>query len=313
MNNRNPNELLEIDLAEFRRFYARFADGRTGASTETGRQGSVTTQINDELLSVLGSPPTTVARQRSYWLGSKSSLEDWKLGKTSPGKREWKVLQAIYVRWGHDISQNRDFTNRVVVDPAVQDFLLIDGIQFEPLPGDGERKSVLRLKKLELTSKVRRIRLKKRGREMEVHARLGFSEISLSVTLPEGIKKSRVPLDFLTANQGSQFGTSLGMNVTCDVEGLKWRLIGNRSSDLLIGSLTNAQLVEVLVGDGDAEFRVEIDKADFDPEIYLDSSASGAEQDKQKTVQKKLLIAHVLRRRLAREDGYVLASGKLKP
>lgn len=308
------DELLAIDPAQFREFYGHFADGRSADPSGVQRYGKVCDRINKALVDHLGSPPGS--GRKSYWLGSKSTLEEWKTAKTIGVTRERKVLKAIYDLWNFDISLEQRFLNSVDVEPAIRELLKIDGVQFESLPEDGCRKAILRLKKIELMPKTRRVAVPgASGRSKEIRARLGFSEVSLRLVLPDGVEIMRVPLVYLVSEQGSQFGASLGMTIICAIEDLQWRLIGtNRNSGMMIASLANAQLVEVLVReDGVAKFTVQVAKADFDPEILLEDSTGDTERDrKQQILQKELLIAHLLRRRFESGEQYVLASGKLK-
>lgn len=311
---RETDELLQIDPVQFREFYEHFEDGRSSHPSGVIRHGKVSDRIEKALVNQLGSPPSS--SKKSYWLGSKSTLEEWKTAVTIGSKRERKVLKAIYDIWNYDISLGQEFINCVDVEPAIRELLKIDGVQFETLPEDGCRKAILRLKKLELIPKTRRVAVPGgSGRAKEIHARLGFSEVSLRLVLPDSVEIMRVPLVYLVSEQGSQFGASLGMTIICEIEDLQWRLIGtNRTSGMMIASLANAQLVEVLVRkDGVANFTVQVAKADFDPEIILEDSSGDTERDRrQQILQKKLLIAHLLRRRLESGDRYVLASGKLK-
>jgi hypothetical protein len=317
MPEKNPEELLAIDVQRFRAFYGHFEDGRSAAEsgvkrfdTQADRLGAPHLRIQQHLRNKLGQP-----HNRDYWLGSKSVLEDWKRGKSPPRPRERKVLQAIYDEWRFDISVNQEFSDRIVVESPVAELLEVEGVTLEPA---GPDKFLLKLERLELFRKVRPVK-DEAGRPMGSSAELGFSEVLLVVEFPEesdaandGDKAYKIILDTLSSGQPSkQTGIALGMNVLVDSKRPAWRLY---AAPRINGRLQRAQLIDLFDRSIDElRVRVEVAKADFNPVVFLDDPSGDRKKDtEEKEKATRQLQAQILLQRLkADDDRFTLASGRI--
>lgn len=317
MTEKNPEELLEIDAQRFRGFYGHFEDGRSAAKTVVdqgdttlSRLGAPHLRIQQRLHNILGQPTG-----RDYWLGSKTSLDDWRKGRCPPTSRERKVLQAIYDEWRHDISVTQEFSDRIVVEKHVTELLEVEGVTLEQT---GPDKFMLKLKRLELFTKVRPVK-DAAGRLMGSSARLGFSEVTLVVELPEtanlgndGANAYKITLEFLSSGQPTkQSGIALGMDVMVDSERPAWRLF---AAPMIHGRLQKAQLIDLFDHSiKEVTVRVEASKADFNPVVFLDAPSGEQKKDISEKEKAKLqLQAQILKRRLNEDnDLFILASGRI--
>jgi hypothetical protein len=303
MVEKDPEERIEIDAERFRAFYAIFDDGRTG------RGGEKQERINGPLRERLGQPP-----KGDNWLAGKSVLESWKLGTAKPTPRERKVLQAVYGEWRHDISVSQEFRDRIVVERNVAELLEVEGVTLEQ---DGLGPLMLKMKRLELFSKVRDIK-DDNGKPLGQTAKLGFSEVTLAVEFPEGFNSGnegtnsyKITLLLLISGQPLQSGNALGMDVRVEHERPAWRIF---AAPMIDGRLTEAQLIDLFDRSVDEiVVRVEVAKADFNPVVYLKKPTGDHKKDvdaEEKAKQK--LQGQILQQRLKNtDDRYILASGRV--
>jgi hypothetical protein len=312
MTEKNPEEALEIDAQRFREFYGHFEDGRSAAEAGGDKARAKYKRIDDCLCDNLGQPPN-----KEYWLGSKSVLEAWKTGGTAPRPRSRKVLQAIYDQWRFDISVNQEFSDRIVIERPVAELLKVDGVAIEDV---GLGSLMLKMKQLQLLTKVRPI-IDNHGRPLPARARLGFSEVALTVELPEGLDLGKegastykITLNFLSSGQQHQTGHAEGLSVRVDGDRLAWRLFAGHMTPMIDGQLMKAQLMDVHDGSLDQILvRVEAAMADFDPVVFLNAPTGDQTKDTPDMSRaKRQLQSQILRRRLSKDgDSYILASGRV--
>jgi hypothetical protein len=312
MTEKNLEEAIEIDAQRFREFYGHFEDGRSATEAGGDRAGAKHLRIEKCLYDKLGQPPS-----KEYWLGSKSVLEAWKTGGSSPRPRPRKVLQAIYDEWRFDISVNQEFSDRIIVERSVSELLKVDGVALEDT---GLGPLILKLKKLELLTKVRPI-IDNHGKPLPARARLGFSEVTLAVELRErfdSVKDDantyKITLSFLRSGQQHQSGHAEGMSVRIDGDRLAWRLFADPMNPMIDGHLMKAQLMDVHDRSIDQILvRVEAAMADFDPVVFLNAPTGDQTRDTaDMNKAKRQLQAQILRRRLNKDgERYILASGRV--
>ncbi len=193
----------------------------------------------------------------------------------------------------------------------------MDGVALEDI---GPGPLMLKLGQLQLFTKVRPV-IDNLGRPLPARARLGFSEVALTVDLPKGLDSGKdgantykVTLSFLRSGQQHQSGHAEGVSVRIDGDRLAWRLFADPMNPMIDGHLMKAQLMDIHDRSIDQILvRVEAAMADFDPVVFLntptgDQTRDTADMDK----AKRQLQAQILRRRLNKDgDRYVLASGRV--